>query len=397
MGTEKRQTGVELLRIVAMLMIVVMHFLSHSGNLSEPGTDRSFCTTIGTILENLCIGAVNAYVFISGYYGGSKAYKPGKALYFLFRIWFYALLIPIVLLLFHQPVRLKEGFYGILYYIFPIETEHYWFATSFLMLMLLTPFLNTAVNTLTKKQYQIALTGALLLFSIIKSVVPAAFGFDRYGYDLPWFLLVYLLAAYAGKYDTEGFFSHFRHSPQNAFCLYLLSAGLGMVIQFLMLSLGQLAVRLEGTCNYYFTVPYHYNTIYVLTGSIGLFYFFRNLHIKEGKRADRIRKISGLSFGVYLLHEHIDIRNRWYGWLKDLVNPDHAEGVLFFLAELVFCVVILFSLGIFVDLIRSKIFEASIRTLKKTGIGRAVQHWNDIFAVTIKQDEEGKYHGKGNE
>ena len=244
MSTEKRQTGIELLRIVAMLMIVLMHFLSHSGNLLEPGTPFSLSAATGTILENLCLGAVNAYVFISGYYGSRRNYKPSKTVRFLCQIWFYSLLIPLVLMLFHQHTKFQEGIYGVIYYLFPIETEHYWFATSFLMLMLLSPFLNHAVKFLSHKKFQIALVGVFVLFSGIKSICPVAFGFDKYGYDLPWFVFVYLFAAYAGKYDSQGVLATLKENRKKAAALFLLSAVLGMVIQFLMRDLGQLVTSL---------------------------------------------------------------------------------------------------------------------------------------------------------
>lgn len=57
-----------------------------------------------------------------------------------------------------------------------------------------------------------------------------------------------------------------------------------MAIQFLMKDLGSFLPSLRNTCEYYFSVPYHYNTITVLTAAIGLFYLFRSLQIREGKQ-----------------------------------------------------------------------------------------------------------------
>lgn len=394
MSTEKRQTGIELLRIVAMMMIVLMHFLSHSGNLLEPGTPFSLSAATGTILENLCLGAVNAYVFISGYYGSRRNYKPSKTVRFLCQIWFYSLLIPLVLMLFHQHTKFQEGIYGVIYYLFPIETEHYWFATSFLMLMLLSPFLNRAVKFLSHKKFQIALVGVFVLFSGIKSICPVAFGFDKYGYDLPWFVFVYLFAAYAGKYDSQGVLATLKENRKKAAALFLLSAGLGMVIQFLMRDLGQLVPALEGTCNYYFTVPYHYNTMNVFAGSIGLFYLFQSIVIKEGKFAEGIRKVSGLSFGVYLLHEHIDIRNNWYGWLKGIINKGSQSGFLYFFIELIFCLVVVFVAGIFVDFLRRCIFRFVANVIKNTKLHAAMVELDEVFSHETLREEE--HHGTGN-
>ena len=78
MEGRKRQAGIELLRMVAMMMIVTMHFLANSGNLLEPGKPSDVSAVLGTILENFCLTAVNAYVYqwlfrISGNVSGEKS------------------------------------------------------------------------------------------------------------------------------------------------------------------------------------------------------------------------------------------------------------------------------------------------------------------------------------
>lgn len=395
MSIEKRHTGIELLRMAAMLMIVTMHFLSHSGNLLEPGTPFSLAAATGTILENLCLGAVNAYVLISGYYGSRGNYKPSRTIRFLCRIWFYSLLIPLVLLLFHQHTKFQEGVYGIIYYLFPIETDHYWFATSFLLLMLFSPFLNVAVKFLFRKKFQIALIGIFILLSGIKSICMLSFeGFDRYGYDFSWFVFVYLFGAYAGKYDSQGLLAVFKAKRKNAALLFLLSAGLGMAIQFVMWELGQMIPDWKETFGYCFTVPYHYNAINVFAASIGLFYLFQSMVIKEGKFAEGIRKLSGLSFGVYLLHEHIDIRECWYGWLKGIINQDNQSGLLYFFVELIFCVIVVFAAGILVDFLRRCLFKMVGNAIKNTKLHQAIVKLDEVFSHEMLREEE--HHGAGN-
>ena len=93
MEGRKRQAGIELLRMVAMMMIVTMHFLANSGNLLEPGKPSDVSAVLGTILENFCLAAVNAYVFISGYFGYQGPFQVKRVLRFLCQIWFYSLLL----------------------------------------------------------------------------------------------------------------------------------------------------------------------------------------------------------------------------------------------------------------------------------------------------------------
>ncbi len=360
MTEKKRMANYELLRAVAMVMVVILHFITHSENsiaLDKPLTGSRIA---GTLLEFFAIAAVNTYVLISGYFGVRSSFRATKAVALLFQIWFYALLIPCVLMAAGLPTKGAElGIYGWIQYLFPVETEHYWFATSYFMLYLLTPLLNAAVKMLSKRQLQITIGGLLILFSGIKSISPVMFAFDRYGYDLPWFICVYLVAAYLGLYGCEIF-------EKWSWVLYIGSSLLCFGVNIGMYALAQ---RWD-SFGYYFTVPYHYNYIFCLTAAIGLFYGFSKLSIREGRGAELIRRTGGLCFGVYLLHEHIDLRYHWYGWIKALVNPSQSEGVGILFWELLCCTVILFLAGVLIDDIRSRLFARAALLLRNTKISR---------------------------
>lgn len=363
MAKKERMTNIELLRIVAMAMVVIMHFLYHSGSLMEAGSPLSSVKVIGTLLETFCLVAVNTYVFISGYFGVKGSFRPGRAVALLCQIWFYSLLIPLALLAVGLPTAgYSEGklnIYGLAQYLFPVETEHYWFATAYFMLYLLTPVLGAAVKNMSKKQLQITLGGLLILFSGIKSISPVAFPVDKYGYDLAWFICVYLVAAYFSLYGFPFF-------EKKGWLIYIVSMAVCFGIQMLMWFLCQ---RNESFV-YYFTVPSHYNFILCLTGAAGLFYGFLRIKIKDGRMAEIIRKLGTLSFGIYLLHEHIDLRSLWYEVLGRAVNPGREQGVLYFFLELVFCLFILFAAGLFIDWIRSILFGAAGKVLGGTWAGK---------------------------
>ena len=369
MEAKKRMANFELLRLLAMVMVVVMHFLSHSDSLIMLDQPLSKVRVLGSLLEAFSLAAVNTYLLLSGYLGTRSSFKPGKAVSLLCQIWFYALLVPVILGLSGVSVTAsKLGIYGVIQYIFPIETEHYWFATSYLMLYLLTPVLNRAAVNLTKRQFGIVLGGLLILFSGIKSISPVVFAFDRYGYDLAWFICVYLVGAYLGLYGGE-------RLKKSGWLLYVGSALLGFGVNIVMWFFSQK----WDAFSYYFTVPFHYNFFPCLAGAVGLLYGFSGISIKEGAFARAVRRMGGLSFGIYLLHEHIDLRERWYGWLKQIVNPAGKEGVPIFLGELIFCTVLLFAAGILIDWIRNFGFRAAGSVLGKTKLSRKLKELDACF------------------
>ncbi len=393
MEEKRRMANYELLRVLAMVMVVVMHFLDHSDSLPALDRPMSGVRLAGSLLESFSLVAVNTYVLLSGYFGVRSPFKPSRAVSLLCQIWFYALLIPLALWPLGVPtVAGRLGIYGLIQYVFPIETEHYWFATSYLMLYLLTPLLSRAAGSLSGKQFRIILGGLLILFCGIKSISPVPFAFDRYGYDLPWFICVWLVGAYLSLHGGD-------LQKKKGWLLYggscLLSFGIS-------LAMWALARRWEGF-SYCFTVPFHYNFILCLTGAVGLFCGFARVRVREGRPARAARRLGELSFGVYLLHEHIDLRESWYGWLASLISPgtgnsaveaSEMQALVPFLRELIFCIAILFGAGILIDWIRSLIFGRAARALAgkeagakpRAGLWRELQKLDECF----KEPRSGK-------
>lgn len=372
MAKHKRMANYELLRIVAMVMVVILHFLSRSDNLIALDLPLDSVRILGTLLESFCLVAVNTYILISGYFGTKSTFKVSRAVGFLCQIWFYTLLIlSACTAMGVTTVASLKGVYGLIEYLFPIETEHYWFATSYFMLYLLTPVLGMAVKNMSKKQMEITLGALFILFSVIKSISPVVFAFDKYGYDLPWFICVYLLAAYLGRYG-------FSFVEKKAWLVYVGSCLVGFFINLAMWSLSQKWDSFQ----YYFTVLFHYNFIFCLSGAVGLFYGFSRIHIKEGLLAEVIRKVGSLSFGIYLFHEHIDLRYLWYDFIKALINPQGKGGIFYFFWELICCVLLLFTAGIVIDWLRSKLFCFAGKRFGKTKPCIWLRKLDGYFAVS---------------
>ncbi|NLL78193.1 MAG: acyltransferase family protein [Clostridiales bacterium] len=357
MAKSKRQANYELLRIIAMLMVVTLHYLNHTGALLVLGGSADAKRIIGTLLESFCIVAVNVYVLISGYFLVEAGFKIKRVLILICQVLFYAMIIPLVMLGSGAVDISDGGIYEWIRYIFPIGTEHYWFATSYVILYLFTPVLNLAVKNMNKRQLQITLAGLLIFFCGIKSIVPVQLVTDRFGYDFGWFLCVYLLAAYIRLYGLKTF--------STGRCAWLVYVGCALAI-FAIVCGFYFINRKTGAFAYYFEVPFHYNYILCLAAAVALFYAFGYVNIPEGKAASIIRGISPLTFGVYLFHEHIDIRTEWSGWIDEFIGPAESAGTLGFLIHLLLSVILVYAVGIFIDAIRRVIFNFIGRYTAKT-------------------------------
>jgi Uncharacterized protein conserved in bacteria len=355
-GQQKRMANYELLRILSMLMVITLHYLSHTGSLLTPGEAAQGRQVLGTLIESFCIVAVNVYVLISGYFLVEAGFRLKRILVLVGQVLFYALAVPLVMLGLGN-FNGEAGLYQMIPYVFPLQAEHYWFATSYVLLYLFTPFLNTAVKHMGKRQMQIALAGLLLLFSIEKSVIPAVFVTDRFGYDFGWFLCVYLLAAYIRLYGFS-----LLNTAKRAWSCYI-CCGLFL---FAAVTVSYLIHEKTGALAYYTTVPFHYNYIFCLLGAAALFAAFGYVKIPAGKAADRICRLSAFTFGVYLFHEHLDIRNVWVGWIEEFLGPVSQTGLAGFLGHLVISVALVYAAGTFVDAVRLNIFRFTGRYLSQT-------------------------------
>lgn len=366
---KKRDANIELLRIVAMLMIITLHFNIHSNALLVLGEPASSVQIFATILEAVAITGVNVYVLISGYYLSFSKVKLSKVLLLILQVYFYTLLISCAMMFVGAySVKPEDKLDRALRYLFPISSEHYWFVTAYVIMYVLAPVMNAAVNTLKRKQLKAVIIGLLTWFCFIKSIVPVKFGTDRMGYDFGWFICLYLIAAYIRKYNIV----LFRDAKKSAL-VYLIS-----VVVIAAFSLVFYKINFDtGNFNYYAEVPCHYNFFFALTGALGLFSVFRFMRLKENLLADVIRIIAPYTLGVYLLHMHFEIADRWVEWIEQIIGETPLDDVLTFFIHLVVSVLIVFFAGIFVDWIRKYIFNFFGRVLGDTRLFRFIKRVDD--------------------
>ncbi len=357
---KKRQANFELLRIVAMYMVLVMHYLNyHVGSLFfDLGLHTLTVTAV--VLDSFCIVAVNAFVMLSGYFLSVKSFSLRRWIGLLCQMLFYTLLIPplLVFLGVLSPLEARSISH-IWNCLFPIQSGHYWFMSSYMVLLLFTPFLNVALEKLDQKKLRNGILFLLVIFSVGKSLSPLYFATDRYGYDLGWFLVLYLAGGYFRRFGVP-----YLKTAARGFGVYLASVG---VIALLEMGLMGFAGRLEGL-RYYTSVPFHYNFLPCFVGAVGLFSGFAHLQIQNERLAGAIRRVSPAVLGVYLIHEQMDIALRWYDWIDALTAPfglsvtnaflagEGPTKALWFLAALFVQTAIVFVLCVGIDGLRGLLF-----------------------------------------
>lgn len=349
--TKKRMANIELLRVLAMMMVVMLHFLGKGKLLPEAFFGGGVNGYLAWVLESFAVVAVNVYVLISGYFLVESDFRVGKVISIIAQVLFYTILIPVIgVAVGILPVS-EIGIYQLLLRVLPVQMEHYWFVTTYVLLYLISPVLAMGIKALTKKQFERVLLAYLFVVCGMKSILPVALSLDKDGYDLIWFICVFMIAAYIRLYGIPMF-----STKAKSILWYLVFTAAIFGESVLIAYLYQITGRLDELLR----VTYDYNHIFNIAAAVALFYAFLHMKNMEGGFGRFICTISPYTLGVYLLHEELTVRNLWPVWF----GAGRAENPVMFVLHAIFAVVAVFVIGICVDYIRSLIFKGVVKLFK---------------------------------
>ncbi len=363
---KKRMANIELLRILAMMMVVMLHFLSKGNVLPKLTSSMDANGVLAWVLESLSIVAVNVYMIISGYFLVQSKFHFHRLIELILQVLFYSLLVPICLISLGILSLQDITTYQILHYIFPTQMLHYWFVTAYVLMYLFSPVLGTAVKSMSQKQLQVTLALLLVVLSVSKSILPVKLEMDNLGYDAIWFMCVYLIAAYIRLYGIA-FFKNGGISAITYFMGCIGMFGIAFLIRVVYLKTGAL--------EYFIGASYGYNHVLNLLAAVALFYAFYYMKIPEGRVANLICKISKHTFGVYLLHEQIEVRYLWPKW----VGAGQIQNSVLFVLHAIGCVVLVFAVGTLIDMVRGLLFKGVGHVFAKGKIAKLIHKIDDVF------------------
>ena len=342
-----RNSAVELLRILAMAMIVLSHICCHSGfdsTYSVLSVNRLF-VQFG-YLGNL---GVALFVMISGYFRSS--FRVRGLSHLLGQVWFYSLSLFLVCrFVFGYPYMAD-----MLWQVFlPTVYNEYWFFTAYIMLFLLTPFLNQLLDNLTQQQFKTMLTVMLLLWSVLPTLT------EQYLYaaELPQFLMYYCLGAYFRMYPDNVFRKkglRWTAAVGSMVLLYGLTVVLGYCERFTPEAFGASARF------------YDRNSLLILTAAVGMF----TLAVNAKPFTSRfVNTLGGCTFGVYLIHDNPAIRALlWQKWLY--WGAYFTSGS--FIPRLVASVVLVYLVCTGVEWLRQKTVAKPLEKAIEGGLNRLLK------------------------
>ena len=333
--SQKRESNFELLRIISMLSIVVYHFFIHTG---FPVIEDK--VTINQLyLQFIAMGGkigVLIFILISGYFLiNSSNIKISKILKLWSQLFFYSVGIYIIFVVCGlETVTIK----GLVKKFFPILFGEWWFASTYFVLYLFSPYINMFLTKLDKQTYK----KLLILMTIVWVIIPTFSTKDFESNNLIYFFYLYSIGAYIKLWKND-----LKIKNSKCFILIALTAFLtySTVIIFDIMGLKYTFFRGKET---YF---YNLKSLPILIMSILIFISFKNLKIKHSKI---INTISMATFGVYLIHDNGYIRTLIW---KNILPSTSMINSLWFIPYSILAIISVYATCTIIELLRIFLIE----------------------------------------
>ena len=316
----RRLPNFEILRVLAMFLIIVGHFFVHGlrgeGNgvmLSYDGKSVLDTVSFG-IAQSLWVFSsisVNLYVLISGYFLVQSKAKWGK----IPSIWMQTAFYSVCIYLLFAVVGLGGAIFSVKDFVSSVlvvrygavADRTYWFVAQYIGLLALSPFLNRLVAGMTKVEYRTLIVILLLL--------DFSFGYVFYGnvysggQTLFHFISVYFIAGYIRHYQLFGTWSKRKLL---GVCAIVIVAVVALDYMYCLAH----CIKHQETFQLQLSSRYlNYNGIPLVLAAL-VFCMVQRAPIGDNRLVRFLVAIAPFSFGVYLIHDNIYVR----GWLWRVVT-----------------------------------------------------------------------------
>ena len=347
---KKRDSGIELLRIIAMIMIIGIHLFYYGdfySTVTEAGGKVAAVATLIRIASRPC---VNLFIIISGYFMSKSSFDLKKScertMDVYIKIMIYSVSLTVICLIIGGRACVYGGGKAPLWLmlakmVFPLTSQTWYFLSNYILLCLLAPFINIVIQKITKKQYQFLLAVLTVVFSLWVSfdyIEPFSEWIRLFGYEsmpngknIASFIYIYLIGGYIRFHGRE------RTKPNY---VYIVGAGLVVITDFYLYTRGYIPSL--------FAI--NYSSPFVILYTVLLFLFFKDLHFKSSI----VNTVASTTLGVYAIHEFYGIRNILWDCFD--FSKIELNGIIPVYAKVFGVIILVFFVGAVIDLAVSKLY-----------------------------------------
>ncbi|MBQ8131210.1 MAG: hypothetical protein IJ193_01825, partial [Bacilli bacterium] len=265
----------------------------------------------------------------------------------------------------------------------PIDFNNYWFICNYIVLFLMSPYLNRIVNYCSQKELK---RFVLILFATL-SIIPAITAqatIQNNGLGVIHFIFIYFIGAYLRKYPIRTSY-HFKNIAdtkyRNLLIIAFLSLGIGNIILY---NFGDVIRRFNVPIVTYFGSLLQsqflgYSSPISVLMSVIYFLFFETLSLKS----KWINHFAATTFGIYLIHDNAFVRRFIYKFLNvndTVISVSPIKGII---ALIGYAVIIYFGCMIIEE---TRIILSNIRK----GVWKAPKKKQTAPAFIYEEEEKKK-------
>ncbi|MDY2782774.1 MAG: acyltransferase family protein, partial [Candidatus Pseudoruminococcus sp.] len=311
MQKAQRKSGIELLRIICMLMIIVLHAYTYGGLNQLSNAQNGGFEATSDLIWSFFRTPVNVFMIITGYFMSKDVLDFKKSYRRIPKVYATMLFYSILLTIFAFIVYNYNGFsipnetadnltsadklkidtmhdlsgrfavYSIIKMFFPLLSKQWYFLTNYVIILLLSPFINKVLVEIDKKQFKILL-GLLFVFLSIYPTISTMGGLKEifsttkvlpieYGKSMISFLFMFIIGAYLKRFVADDEKLHFKYLGY--------FVGLCIIDFSLYYFLGNVMLNKVGLYNS--AVFGQFSNPLVILESVSIFLFFRGFQFKS--------------------------------------------------------------------------------------------------------------------
>lgn len=320
---KQRNSSIELLRIIAMVGVVILHYNGtggfkyvNSGSIQERYVFFS---------ESAFICAVNLFVMISAYFlATTEKRKFVKVVELLGQVIIFKIVYYIVTIILGNQ---SLSFSGVLRNILPNN----YFVIFYLIVYTLSPYINVMIKNISKKDFKKLVIAIFLLFSVwatIADLLGVIFGIeglntvglwgDESGYTIVNFILVYFIGAYIRL---------------NNISITKKKAAINTAVCIILIYLEAIAEQIFYSLTFGSNLAWHYNNPIVILLPVFIILFFTKLEFNSKVINELVRA----TFTCYLIHSYflqrIGIENFVNGNIFILIIHQFGSAIAIYLVS----------------------------------------------------------------
>ncbi|MCQ2520954.1 MAG: acyltransferase [Lachnospiraceae bacterium] len=355
-----RNTGLDLLRVISIVLIVFGHMQSESILVNIGIKDDVGVFLFQEILGNGERLAINCFVMVSAWFLVGKEFSGERFLKMWLRVFIVNVFITIIAVA-TRIAPLKSVY--VMQAFFPIIGRPQWYMCEYLLLLLFAPFISRLMQNVSRRQHKTILLIGLIFIIFVETlmVVPTSFSVPLFS-EFIWFTYLYLLVGYIKFY------------PDSKICrfdgvrgIWLAIVGYFSIVFFFVLGSATDIGIINSAANHFAA---DYAALPGFICSLGLFLGLKNV---GGKENAIIRCVARNTGYIYMIHavpvlwrfdfkiwEHIFHISYWY-----------EKGLIYFAVPIILILVV--AAGCIIG----EVVEKGIKIITKGSLCNRVIVWLD--------------------